>query len=109
MQYQYLKLYAGPEGYVTKLPEFYEYNVLYLSSILTIPQNEFLNFITYLKQVKAENSKEEKKDVKTIIINTTNEMCAAFFSYNELVRLIEILELADIEERTQDLINQFNI
>ena len=101
-------LYYGDDGYVVRCKQCGHYQVAFISTMLTLTENNFqaLCKIVQHKCIEADYCFAENS--KSVIIQTASEGMYLLLTSGEVKRFNYILEEADNEEKALSLISLFN-
>ena len=108
MNCQFHSLYFSDDGYVVRCKECNNYQIAYLSTILTLNEFDFKALCKLVKYKCTEPDYSCMINSKSIIIQTPSKGCCVIFTRLETLRFNEILEQADSEEQALLLISLFN-
>ncbi|HRO48439.1 DUF6686 family protein [Agriterribacter sp.] len=104
--FQYL--YNGEDGYVVRCKQCGHYQLAFASVMLTLTENEFRLFGELVKY-KCEGADDALTEYsKSVVLRTPAEGVFILLTKNEAVRLCEILEEADNENKALTLMSMFN-
>lgn len=105
----YLKLYHNDKtGYVVRCRECSHFQVAYGNIMLTVSMEGFREFHRLLKEVMCEQDRTQNEAVRNIALSTPCEGIKLLLSIRELTEFNEMLEDADTELQSLNIINLFN-
>ena len=104
--FQYL--YNGEDGYIIKKKNCGHYQIAFASFMLTLSQNEFQSFCDLAKYKCNEPNHSLAEHSKSIVLQTPAQGVFILLTQNEGVRLCEILEEADNEDKALTLLSLFS-
>lgn len=108
MTCQFHSLYYGDEGYVVCCKNCGQYQIAFLSVILSLSEK---NFIVLCKQVETKCTEESlifNKQSKSIIITTPAMDVSIVLTGAEAIHFNKILQEADNEMKAINLLSLFN-
>ena len=94
-------------GYVIRCEECENLQVTFGNIIITFGKEDFNKFIGVVKDLRAKQQPEADIVVKSIIIPTPCDGVRLLFSYRELQELENMLEAADSELQSLELLELF--
>jgi len=94
-------------GYVIRCEGCENLQVTFGNFIVNFSKAEFNQFINIVKKLKAQQHLPADIAVKSIIIPTACDGVRLLFSYRELLELNNMLDAADTELQSQQLIDLF--
>ncbi|HRN57070.1 MAG TPA: hypothetical protein PLL71_11490 [Agriterribacter sp.] len=101
-------LYNGEDGYVVRCKQCGHYQLAFASFMLTLTENEFRSFGELVKY-KCEAADDALTEYsKTVVLRTPAAGVFILLTKSEALRLSEILEEADNENKALSLISMFN-
>ena len=107
MSCQFDSLYFAEDGYVVRCKRCNNYQIAYLSTMLTLTAFDFNALCKLVKYKCTEPDYSCMGNSKSIIIQTPSQGCGIILTRLEALRFNEILEQADSEEQALVLISFF--
>jgi hypothetical protein len=107
MNCKFQTLYCGEDGYVVRCKECSNYQVAYLCVMVTLATSEFQAFCRMVQQHYLDSLTLQSDDCKCVVLETPASGTCFIFSRREIKRFAELLEEADNEEKTQELLELF--
>ena len=105
---QYQTLYHNDSvGYVIRCTGCDRLQMGYGSVMITFGTEDFRRFCRKIMDLKEKHVPQQKPDLKSMIIPTPCEGMRFFLSERELYELHEMLETADLELKTGQLLHLF--
>lgn len=105
---KYDSLYFGDDGYVVNCKKCGNYQVAFISTLLTLSQNDF---DTLRKLISYKCNKEYftlTETAKCVVVPTPCQGICMILTKSEVIRFNEILEEADNEMKVLSLLSLFN-
>ena len=95
-------------GYVVRCSTCKNIQVGYGNLALTFTCRDFTNFFHWLRKIKEQQDSLINESLRCIVIPTPCEGMKLLMSLHELTELVNMLETADTELQSLDLIKLFN-
>ncbi len=105
---EFQSLYYGSDGYVVKCNICGHYQLGFASIMLTLQRNDFISLSEIVAHKMTEDNYCENENSKSVVLATPYYGIKILLTRQELKQLNSMLEEADVEEKTQSLINLFN-
>lgn len=99
--------YSNNDGYVIRCKDCGNYQVAYLSTLLTLTPNNFETLRTVVKHKCIADSSLVYDNAKSIVIPTPAKDFKILLTQKEAIQFSTILEEADTEEKTISLLELF--
>lgn len=100
--------YHDENGYVIQCEDCRHFQVSFGTSMLTFDEIQFKNFVQLLSAKKNEHVLMHNPDCKCIILPTPSNQIHIILSENELMELNEMIQAADTEMQTRQLLSFFH-
>ena len=100
--------YQENTGYVIRCAQCDKIQMSFGNFVISLDPPEFLNFCDWIAKVKSEQAPPPNPLLKTLMIPTPCEGLQLFLSSRELGELHEMLEIADTELKSSELLKLFN-
>lgn len=107
MHCTYVTLHSGANGYIVKCESCEKYQLAFLSSLLTLDEEEYKKICQQTKEQITQTSVGSNTNCKSILLQTGCDDVKIILSPLELRDLHEMLEDADVTERTNALLQLF--
>ena len=107
MSCDFRSLYCGDNGYVVRCMQCNHYQIAFLSTMLTLKEQEFKGFCQQVRYKAEECLGNANPRSKIIMIGTPSQSVHLILTTTELKQLHQILEEADCEMRTLELLELF--
>lgn len=107
MSCQFQTLYMGEDGYVVRCKECGHYQLAYLCIMVTLEEKEFSSFCRMIQQHYEDSIHLSNDNCKCVVVQTPASGTHFLFSRKEIRRFAELLDSADTEERTQNILALF--
>lgn len=101
-------LYNGDEGYVIRCKQCGNYQLAFLSTVLTLSENNFESLCKLVNHKCRQVNNTVSDNRKNVAIQTPAEGVFILLTANEVKRFRKILEQADNEVKALSLISMFN-
>jgi len=108
MSCNFQSLYYGDDGYVLKCNKCGCYQIAYISTMLTLTQQNFQALCSLVQYKCGEADYCMAGNTKTVVLQTSADGICMLLTRLELLGLHEILQEADNEETALSLISLFN-
>ncbi|MFT3902941.1 MAG: hypothetical protein QM727_07190 [Niabella sp.] len=107
MTCDFQNLYSGDEGYIVRCKQCGHYQVAFISTMLTLTENDFLFFCEQV-HYKAQHAHEMGNNhSKMVMIGTPSTDVQLILTPIELIRLHKMVEQATDEITVQDMLMLF--
>lgn len=106
-QYQTL-YYDDKVGYVIRCVHCENFQIGFGNVLVNLHKSDFADFCAWIKGCKAEHQGVEESTIKSIIIPTPCDGLKLFLSHRELSELHRMLDTADSEWRSQEMMKLFS-
>ncbi|MBX2922306.1 MAG: hypothetical protein KF746_08960 [Chitinophagaceae bacterium] len=100
--------YQDENGYVIQCEDCRHFQVSFGTSMLTFDEAQFKSFIQLVSDKKANHALMHNPDCKCIILPTPCSQIHLILSENEFMNLHEMIQAADTEIQTRQLLNFFH-
>lgn len=100
--------YQESTGYVIRCQQCDKIQMSFGNFVISLDPAEFINFCDWIAKVKDEQEPSPNPMLKTLMIPTPCEGLQLFLSAHELGELHEMLEMADTELKSSELLKLFN-
>lgn len=107
MSCHFQQIYLGEDGYVVRCNECGHYQLAYLCIMLTLDEKEFRSFRRMIYQQHEDSLHFRNHNGKSVVVQTLASGTYFLFSPNEIQRFTELLDEADTEEQTQNILALF--
>lgn len=107
MTCNYVTLYNGANGYIVRCTACNTFQFAFLSTMLTMEEEDYLLFKKQVEKKMRENMFTGDANCKNIWLKTQHRGVDMLLTPKELTELNEILESADTEQRTSELLELF--
>ena len=106
---RYQTLYHNDKtGYAIRCEECAKIQVAYSNLVLTFELNDFNTFHWWIKKIQADQQSPASPAVRSIMIPSPAQGIQLLLSYNELNDLCKMLDEADTELQSLELIKLFD-
>ena len=95
-------------GYVVRCEECEKLQMGYNNLVITFTYDDFISFKEWLQRIAEEQPMGEKENLRNIIIPTPCEGMKLLLSQRELAEFLSMLDAADSELRSIELMSLFN-
>ncbi len=106
-QYQTL-FYDDKVGYVIRCMHCENFQIGFGNVLINLFRDDFEDFIAYIKGCRIEQYSNTESTIKSVIIPTPCEGLKLFLSQRELRELHNMLDQADSEWRSQEMMKLFS-
>jgi hypothetical protein len=106
-QYQTL-FYDDKIGYVIRCLHCENFQIGYGNVLINLYTPDFYDFVQWIREYRVAQTCTTDPGIKSIIIPTPCEGLKLFLSHRELKELHGMLDMADSEYRSQEIIQLFN-
>ncbi|HMO60963.1 MAG TPA: hypothetical protein PKC39_06165 [Ferruginibacter sp.] len=103
---EYQSLYYGDDGYIVRCRQCGHYQVAFISTMLMLNADDF-DILRHIVGAKMQEKNSTVPGTKTVVIRTPSKEVSILLTRAELEQLHRILEEADNELKTQELIRLF--
>ncbi|MBX3253069.1 MAG: hypothetical protein KF862_02920 [Chitinophagaceae bacterium] len=100
--------HQNENGYIIQCEDCRHFQVSFGTSMLTFDEAQFEGFTRLVSVRKADHVLMHNPNCKCIILPTPCSQIHLILSENELMSLYELIQAADTEIKTQQLLNFFN-
>lgn len=105
---RYQTLYSNDKtGYAVRCEECEKIQVAYSNLVMTFEKSDFDTFHDWMKKIRADQHSPVSRTVRSIMIPSPCQGIQLLLSYNELNEFCEMLETADTELQSLELIKLF--
>lgn len=106
---QFKRWYADEHGYVIECRDCKHFQVCFGTTLLTLDENHFQAFMGLIRHRKENHYPLNETDTRNIVIPTPCNTIHALLSGRELDQLDNMLEEADNERRSRELLELFTV
>jgi len=99
--------YQDESGYIIQCEDCRHFQVSFGTSMLTLDEMQYSEFLKIVTAKKMDHVQMHNPDCKCIILPTPSHNIHLILTENELLHLHEMVQAADIEIKTQQLISLF--
>lgn len=105
----YQTLYHNDKaGYIIRCEECARIQVAYGNMVMTFEREDFDTFHSWIKKIQANQQMPLSATVRSIMIPSPSQGMRLLVSYNELIELCAMLDEADTELQSLELIKLFD-
>ncbi|HEX5154763.1 MAG TPA: DUF6686 family protein [Parafilimonas sp.] len=101
-------LYFGDDGYVIRCKNCCHYQVVFITTLITLTESDFLNLQKIVVNKCRYIDEDFRNNTKSIIVETPVSGICFILTAKEALQLQEMLEKADTEMKALALIKMFN-
>lgn len=99
--------YQDEGGYIIQCEDCRHFQVSFGTSMLTLDENQYSEFLKMVTAKKTDHVPMHNPDCKCIILPTPAPNIHIILTENELLHLYEMIQAADTEIKTEQLISLF--
>lgn len=104
---QFVNWYADEDGYVIQCRECMHFQVSFGTTMLTLSETQYQNFVAIVARKKQELIPMQHSDCKYIVLPTPSNAVNIILSEKELNFLYDMTQSADNELKTSQLLSLF--
>jgi hypothetical protein len=108
MDCSFQSLNFGNDGYVVRCRQCGQYQVAFITTVLTLSEREFRSFCAQVRETLRRCAGDMGDPGKTVVLRTPLQGVCICVLPAEANSLLGLLEEAETESKTQDLIKLFN-